>query len=507
MIRDHQVRKLWEFLDEGLPDGTAAWKSGMSEKTARKYRTRGQLPSETTKPRTWRTRSDPFDDVWSVVEEQLVATPSIEAKSLFEWLQRKYPNRFSEGQLRSFQRRVKDWRATAGPAKEVFFQQVHHPGRLCASDFTHMTDLGVTIAGQTFEHMVYHFVLTYSNWESVTVCFSESFESLSEGLQNALWELGGVPDRHRSDRMSAAVNNLTPQREFTARYQGLMNHYGLTMEKTGARKAHENGDVESLHRHFKRSVKQALLLRGSQDFADRAEYISFLKDVVAHKNAGRVDRLAEEQSLLGPLSATRQSSTRQLDVKVNSGSLIRVLGNVYSVKSRLIGETVKVRVYAEHLEIWFAQKEVDRVPRLHGRAKHCINYRHIIDWLVRKPGAFENYRYRDALFPTSRFRMAYDLLCGSGLQYGAKEYLRILELAAKDGETLVDDALRVLLDQPPLTSERVHQFMKDACHVPSVTDVHVAETDLSIFDALLTNKEGYDGHDDRCEIDVSCAFA
>ena len=475
MIRDHQVRKLWEFLDEGLPHGKAAWKSGMSEKTARKYRTLGQLPSETTKPRTWRTRSDPFDDVWSAVEEQLVATPGIEAKSLFEWLQRKYPNRFSEGQLRSFQRRVKDWRATAGPAKEVFFQQVHHPGRLCASDFTHMTDLGVTIAGQTFEHMVYHFVLTYSNWESVTVCFSESFESLSEGLQNALWELGGVPVRHRSDRMSAAVNNLTPQREFTARYQGLMNHYGLTMEKTGARKAHENGDVESLHRHFKRSVKQALLLRGSQEFADRAEYISFMKDVVAHKNAGRVDRLAEEQSLLDPLPATRQSSTRQLDVKVNSGSLIRVLGNVYSVKSRLIGETVRVRVYAEHLEIWFAQKEVDRVPRLHGRGKHCINYRHIIDWLVRKPGAFENYRYRDALFPTSRFRMAYDLLCGSGLQYGEKEYLRILELAAKDSETLVDDALRVLLDQPPLTSKRVHQFIEDACHVPSATDVHVAE--------------------------------
>jgi hypothetical protein len=444
--------------------------------------------------------------VWSEVEEQLAATPDIEGKALFEWLQREHPNHFSEGQLRSFQRRVKEWRGTAGPAKEVFFRQVHHPGRLCASDFTHMTDLGVTIADQTFEHMVYHFVLTYSNWESVTICFSESFESLSEGLQNALWELGGVPVRHRSDRLSAAVNNLTPRRAFTARYQGLMNHYGLTMEKTGARKAHENGDIESLHRHFKRSVKQALLLRGSHDFADRSEYASFLNEIVAHKNAGRVARLAEERSLLGPLPAARQSSSRQLEVKVNSGSLIRVLDNVYSVKSRLIGERVKVRVHAEYLAVWFAQREVDRIPRLHGRGKHRINYRHIIDWLVRKPGAFENYQYRDALFPTSRFRMAYDLLCGSGLRYGAKEYVRILELAAKDGETLVDDALRVLLDRPPLTSDRVQEFVEDACHVPLVTDVHVAETDLSSFDCLLTAKEGYDGQEDRCEIDVSCAF-
>jgi hypothetical protein len=507
MIRDEQVRKLWQFLAEGLPLGKAAWKSGMSEKSARRYRTAGQLPSETTKPRGWRTRKDPFDDVWSAVEPLLIETPDLEAKSLFEWLQREHPNRFSDGQLRSFQRRVKDWRATDGPAKEVFFQQVHHPGRLCASDFTHMTDLGVTIAGQTFEHMAYHFVLTYSNWESMTVCFSESYENLSDGLQNALWELGGVPQRHRSDRLSAAVNNLTPRREFTSRYQALMTHYGLTMEKTGARKAHENGDVESLHRHFKRSVDQALLLRGSRDFADRSQYDSFLRDVVAHKNAGRADRLAEERSVLAPLPATRQSSTRQLTAQVNGGSLIRVLGNVYSVNSRLIGETVCVRAHAEHLEIWFAQKEVDRVPRLQGRGKSRINYRHIIDWLVRKPGAFENYRYRDALFPTSRFRMAYDLLCGSGMEHGAKEYLAILELAAKEGETLVDDALRVLLDEPPLTSERVRQFVEDACHVPSATDVHVAETDLSIFDVLLTNKEEIDGHDDRCEINVGCAFA
>ena len=126
-----------------------------------------------------------------------------------------------------------------------------------------MNDLGVTIQKLPFEHLLYHFVLTYSNWQWATICFSESFESLSEGLQEALWQLGGVPERHRSDRLSAAVNNLSDRREFTGRYRGLMDHYGLTAEKTNPDSGHENGDVESAHRHFKDAVDQALMLRGS----------------------------------------------------------------------------------------------------------------------------------------------------------------------------------------------------------------------------------------------------
>ena len=181
-------------------------------------------------------------------------------------------HRFENGQLRTLQRRVRQWAATSGPPKEVFFTQIHHPGRLAASDFTHMMSLGVTIGGQPFDHMVHHFVLTYSNWETASICFSESFESLSDGLQQALWELGGAPQRHRSDRMSAAVNNLSEKKEFTRRYQSLMNHYGLTIEKINARQAHENGDVEQSHNRFKEAVDQALLLRGSCDFSDRPVY-------------------------------------------------------------------------------------------------------------------------------------------------------------------------------------------------------------------------------------------
>jgi hypothetical protein len=103
------------------------------------------------------------------VEEQLTLNPGLEAKTVFDWLQREYPGRFADGQLRTLQRHIKRWRALHGPAREVFFAQVHEPGRLCASDFTHATGLGITIGGQPFPHLIYHFVLTYSNWEAGTV--------------------------------------------------------------------------------------------------------------------------------------------------------------------------------------------------------------------------------------------------------------------------------------------------------------------------------------------------
>ena len=228
----------------------------------------------------------PFADVWEEVREQLELSPGLQAKTLLAWLQRRDPGRFEDGQLRTFNVGPRRWQATSGPPKEVFFTQIHHPGRLCASDFTHMTSLGVTIGGQPFDHMVYHFVLTNSNWESVSICFSESFESLSDGLQQALWELGGVPERHRSDRMSAAVNNLSDRKGFTVRYQSLTDHYGLKIEKINARQAHENGDSEQSHNRFEEAVDQALLLRGSRDFADRVAYTRFLGEIKDQRNDG-----------------------------------------------------------------------------------------------------------------------------------------------------------------------------------------------------------------------------
>lgn len=508
MVTDEQVKRMWQALASGKTLAQSADKGSMDEKTARRYRQLGRLPSEVVPERRWRTRKDPFTEVWPEVFQQLAQAPGLEATTLFGWLQTKYPGKFDDSQLRSFQRGVKRWRATSGPAKEVFFDQVHEPGRLCASDFTHMHSLGVTIDGQPFDHLVYHFVLTYSNWESVTICFSESFESLSEGFQNAVWELGGVPQRHRTDRMSLAVNNASHEKEFTQRYTGLLDYYGVTMEKIQPEEPHENGDAEQSHRRFKEAVEQGLLLRGRRDFESREAYERFLKELVAARNAGRRKRLDEELARLGRMPQRRRESCKRVWVRVGRGSLIHVERNTYSVPSRLIGERVEVRLYVEHVEVWYAQQEVERFPRLRGRKKHAINYRHLIDWLVRKPGAFEHYAYREELFPTSRFRMAYDGLREARGERGTKEYLGILYLAARQSETAVDEALRTLLGgEQPLSVSAVEALVHRAEEVPAVTDVTIEEVDLSEFDDLFLHKEVWDGCPGGCEGEVDGLLA
>ena len=469
----------------------AAAKSGMDAKTARKYRRLGQVPSELPSGPSWRTRPDPFAKVWGEIQELLEVNAGLEAKTVFEYLQRRDPGQFADGQLRTLQRRVKSWRATEGPAREVFFAQQHPPGRLGASDFTHMEELGVTVQGQSFPHLIYHFVLTYSNWEAGTLCYSESFESLCEGLQNAIWELGKVPQRHRTDRLSTAVNNASDPAEFTERYQGLLRYYGLQGEKTQAGHGNENGDVEQRHHRFKRAVAQELLLRGSRDFASVAEYQQFLQGLFERLNAGRKPRLAEEMRVMQELPERRMESCKRERVRVDSGSLIYVDRNVYSVPSRLIGEQVEARLYMDQIEVWYGQKKVEQLQRLRGRQKHRVDYRHIIDWLVRKPGAFEYYRYRDELFPTSRFRMAFDLLQERrGRAQGSKEYLRILELAAKDSEVKVDEVLRVLLaGGEEEISARGIAAMLGVDRSAAVRDVQVAAVDLGVFDQLYSAQE------------------
>jgi transposase len=488
MVSDHQVRRLWKLMKTGKSLRQAALRTGMDEKTARKYGKAGLLPSQSRKAHQWRTRTDPFAEVWQEVELQLERAPGLEAKTVFEELQRQDPGKYEEGQLRTLQRRIKGWRAVKGPSKEVFFEQRHEPGQLSASDFTHMSELEVRIAGSRFEHLVYHFVLTYSNWESVRVCFSESFESLSEGLQHALWGLGGVPVEHRTDCLTTAVQQSG---SFTQRYQALLAHYGLRGQKTQPGKAHENGDVEQSHHRYKRAVDQALLLRGSRDFANREEYEVFLQRLVEQRNGGRQARLAEEMAHLRALPERRLEALKVVRVRVTRGSTIHVQHNLYSVPSRLIGEWVEVRVYAEHLEVWYGQQRMERLPRLRGESRHALQYRHLIDWLVRKPGAFEQYRYRDALFPSVRFRQAYDQLRERhAAAVASKQYLKILEMAARESESGTDEALRHLLDRgQAISAEAVERLLKLGFRPVPVTEVEIIPVDLGQYDGLLAERE------------------
>ena len=195
--------------------------------------------------------------------------------------------------------------------------------------------------------------------------------------------------------------------------------------------------------------------------------------------------------MLRRLPQRRLETCKRLRVKVGPSSTIRVIHNVYSVNSRLIGETVDVRVHAEHIEVWYSSRLLERLPRLRGESRHLIQYRHIIDWLVRKPGAFANYRYRVDLFPTSRFRMAYDSLrTHHSLKRADVEYLRILHLSAKESQTKVEHALSHLLCQDSLNSaEDVRAFLeKEQADLP-IPEVTIIKVDLKGYDALLQGQE------------------
>ncbi|MCK4828439.1 IS21 family transposase, partial [bacterium] len=306
---------------------------------------------------------------------------------------------------------------------------------------------------------------------------------------NALWELGGVPHIHQTDRLSAGVQKTTSPEEFTQRYNGLLRHYGLQGRKIQSGKANENGDVEQSHNRFKKAVEQSLMLRGSKDFADREEYKEFLKKLFKHLNSGRRNRFEEELKILRRLPKGRLDSCKYLQVKVGPSSTIHVNHNVYSVNSRLIGEQVKIRLYAEHLELWYAQRRIEKIPRIRGERRHHIQYRHIIDWLVRKPGAFENYRYREDLFPTHRFRMAYDFLKISNPNRANKEYLKILYLAARENEALVDRALDFLIDnEETITIEAVEALVKSGQKITSAKDVSIDKVDIKAYDVLIEER-------------------
>lgn len=473
-------------MSQTKPLYQAADKAGMTEKTARKYRRLGQTPSEMKVARNWQTRSNPFGQDWDEINDFLESNAGLESKTIFEYLNRKNPGRYQEGQLRTLQRQMKAWRLEKGPEKEVIFCQIHKPGEKAQSDFTEMNSLKVTISGATFDHMVFHFVLTYSNWESVSICYSESFESLSDGMQNALWSLGSVPKSHQTDQLSAAVQKLEHPDEFTDRYSALLRHYRLEGKKIQVGKPQENGDVEQSHRGLKRAVEQALLLRGSREFASREAYDDFLQKIVRQRNMARRDRLSDELSVMRELPGGRLDQTKWLDKRVSPASTLRIEKNTYSVHSRLIGEKVRVGVGADTIELWAAQKCVDRFSRLRGRNKHRIQYHHIIHSLVRKPGAFENYQYKDSLFPNSWFRKAYDWLDYHNSTKATREYLEILYLAATNSESAVTHAIEWLLtESEPMSADNVEALLCDSIQLPDPKVVHIQDVRLQHYDQLI----------------------
>ncbi len=490
---DAQVRIIMRERQKGRTQEQAAASANLrSRKTAARYERLGQLPGEQKQPRTYRTRADPFTEDWPVVEEMLVAAPELEAKALFEWLCERHPGKYAEGQLRTFQRQVSGWRGLHLDQVAVL-EQVHYPGDALQTDGVWLTGLGVTIQGEPFKHLLIHSVLPYSNWEWGRIAQSESLPALKLGVQSTLLKLGYVPTFHQTDNSSAATRLLKAEeqeetderRGYTAGYLELLDHYGMEPRTTHLCSPHENGDIESVNGGLKRALKQHLLLRGSYDFDSIEAYEAFLQQVMDRRNGSRQQRLAEEIAVMKPLPVASLAIYYEEKVPVSGGGLIRVLRNAYSVQTSLIGHQVTVRVHEWYLEVYYGGELVETLPRLVGSRKHHVNYHHLIDTLLRKPGGFRNYRYRDDLFPSLVFRRAWEQL---DQWYTPRKadlaYLRILHLAARTLESDVAAVLESLLTaKEPWTERDVEQLLD--LERPAVPQVARGEVTLNVYDRLL----------------------
>jgi hypothetical protein len=455
-ITNHQVLT-YKAKRRADTQSAAAAKAGISERSARRIESLESLPSQRP-PRQWRTRPDPLAAVWEIELLPLLQTsPHLNAVTLLEELQRRHPGEYGLSALRTLQRRLRQWRATHGRERKVFFAQEHPPGRQGLSDFTDAGDLGVTIAGMPYPHRLYQFALAHSGWRSADlVDGGESFVALSAGLQRALWRLGGAPEEHRTDSLSAAFKNLPDleRREWTSRYAALCAHYGMRPSRNNPGESHENGSIESRNGSLKTALRQAMLLRGSNDFDDRQAYEVFVEVIVQRMNARIEKRLVAERATLRPLPARRTAEFDELPARMSKYGIFTVRCEQYTGPSRLMGHRMNVRLYADRVECYLGGQLVFECPRavrrLGQRRARQIDYRHLVENLKRKPGAFARWVFRDDIFPRTIYRQTWENLSAHLPERQAcKTIVGLLALAADGHEA----ALALELEQLHAVSE------------------------------------------------------
>jgi transposase len=461
---------------------TAAAKAGMSVRTARQYLTTGgMMTAEVMKNSSKRT--DIFDGVWLELEQLLIVDPGLQAKTLMQMLMDR-DEAFHWGHLRTLQRRVREWRALKGADHDVKFRQIHKPGKQSQSDWTHCEELKVTIDGVAFPHMLFHFMLPYSRWETAYISFSESYDNLVSGYTRAIAELGAVPEEHRTDNLSAAVTSHGSRSVFTERWQSVLDHYKVLPSKNNAGESHENGSVEKSHHLLKSEMDQALRLRQCKEFASVAHYERFIRRILDKRNRGRRARLSEEMAVMKqpPMRAWNEATEER--VVVNAFSLVTISKALYTVPSRLIGYELRALVYAEVVRLFLGNTLVIEMPKQQPGGKR-INYRHLVAHLIRKPGAFAGYVFRDDLFPSLTFRKAYDRLLESKPERADKEYLAILHHAAMGSEQDVEAALELLLSNGGTPSLAA---VKELTHISigALPDIQIPVPELFTYDQLLS---------------------
>jgi len=489
-ITDSQKRRYMKLRQTDTTPIAAA-RSGFSSSSGYRLEQDPGMPPDQSRPRG-RRRADPLAAIWeNEIVGMLQAAPGLRPVAIFEEILRRHPE-LGTGVRRTLERRVRQWRALHGPEQEVIFRQLHEPGRMGLSDFTDMGDLAITVAGAPLGHRLYHFRLVYSGFEHAHVVLGgESYVALAEGLQNALWALGGAPQEHRSDSLSAAFRNLDldAREDLTRRYDALCAHYGMEPTRNNPGIAHENGSVESAHGHLKKTVADAVLLRGSHDFVDLAAYRRFIDEVTGRHNAKVGPRIDMERAALRALPARRTLDFEEAIVTVTSSSGFVLRKVFYSAPSRLIGHRLRVRLYDDRLEVYLGGTLQMTRPRgrahASGKHDHVVDYRHVIHSLKRKPMALMGLVYRDKLFPRQAYAQAFEAMVAAlPVRAACRTMVELLALAHDRGcEAELAQHLAQDLDAgrlPDMTSLRA-LFAPSSAALP---DIRVSYAPLTAYDEL-----------------------
>ena len=472
----------------------ASAKSGISERTGRDIEHNKRLDPK-QQDRCWRTREDPFESVWeSELVPMLNDHPGLRPMTLLDYLQDQYPSKYPDSCLRTLQRRIKEWRSLHGPAKDIIFRQTHEPGRLSLSDFTELKQVVITINGAEFKHLLYHFRLSYSGWSYMKVIQGgESYTALSEGLQEALWRLGGSTKEHRTDSLSAAFKNLSKdaKEDITARYANFCEHYNMVASRNNRGVSHENGSVESPHGHIKRRIKQGLLLRGSNDFNSIAEYQSWLDEILKAHNKRNAKGILVERDYLQPLPMSKTADYTEQVVRVSGSSTINIRRVVYTVPSRLQHETLKIRIYDDRLMCYLGATHVITLHRAFYKSgqprTHQVDYRHVIESLVKKPQAFKRSQLRDGLLPSITYKKIWAHVDNIMNQKDACQFIvKLLFLAAKEdceeklGESVLND-----IEGGNLASIETYEKHYASQVLSTVPEITISQHALSSYNELI----------------------
>jgi transposase InsO family protein len=497
-ITHHQVKRYMNSRQAGDSQETAAAKAGVSVRSGRRIEKNERAQPSQSRP--WRTRADPFAEIWdSELLPLLEREPTLTGITLWEYLDDKFPGQYPHSKLRTLQRRIKHWQATGGPDKPVIFRQSVPPGHQGLSDFTH-PNTAITIAGMPFEHLLYQFRLAHSGWRSVTVIRGgESYSALADGLQTALHKLGGAPLEHRTDSLSAAYVNDLQKRSLTKSYEALCEHYRMRPTTNNLGISHENGAIEAPHGSLKRRIDQAIKLRGSADFSSLAGYRTFLFRIVEKLNRPCQSRLAEEREHLQALPADRYVDYRELGIRVTTSSTISVKRVLYTVPSQLIGERLRVHLFHDRIECFIAQTRVIELPRVYptksdGRARR-IDYHHIIHSLAAKPQAFRFSQFRDDILPSDKYRTLWAL---AEVQFTPQEACKwmvsVLRLAHDyDCEGLLGSELMLQSDQLPDLKTLQARYLSHKKPPPIPVRQHAVADYDSLLNGNWTKQEAANG--------------